>query len=408
MADLREHILLANPHWEVGFIYPYQKERTILNEVQDSLKNNLIIAISGLRRVGKSVILKQCINYLIKSGMPRRNVLYLNLDDVAIEDFISVINAWQAHVPQKIYGNTFCLLVDEVQKVTNWGEKIKSIYDNLNIKILLSGSASLQIKKGNESLAGRITEKIIAPLSFKEFLDFSNRSSDVKSVKQSYYDIYLFRQLPELAINDSLSSKEYIESIVKKALWEDCKNYLNIENSEILESIFSVICKSPGEIIDYEDVAKDFRISRNTSAQYFKALVDCFLVRKLYNYSRNARKSEKKSKKFYPYFTTLHEFVRPYPVDYSKIAETEVAWQTKAGFFYNDQGQEIDFICGDELNKGIEVKMRNKVDDSDLKILIKNKLNLKTLYVIIAKQSIANISDKNITVVRFHELNNYF
>jgi predicted AAA+ superfamily ATPase len=99
----------------------------------------------------------------------------------------------------------------------------------------------------------------------------------------------------------------------------------------------------------------------------------------------------------------LHEYTRPYIPEFSKLAETDVAFQTGAQYFWNERGHEIDFIVGKELDIGIEVKMKKKVTNKDIKWLLNPPFHLSKKLVIVPYGSEAEVEAK---VVYLHSVSN--
>ncbi|MEM4134145.1 MAG: ATP-binding protein [Candidatus Micrarchaeia archaeon] len=410
---LKDTILALNPHWEENFFYSYPLKRKVFTKILNSLSHPLMPTLIGPRRVGKTVLMKQTINHLISEGYLRKNILFFSFDE-EVKEPLEIINAWEEMIAKKVRGSNFFVFFDEIQKLENWASKIKLLYDNLGIKIFLSGSASLEVRKGSESLAGRTVDIFVNPISFDEYLLLSGKKhSEIDEEEWKSYVMYMHKQLPELALYPSIDSKEYITSIVKKVIFEDVKKYYRIEESETIEGIFKFICRDPGQIIIISDLAKDFGISRITASNYLHALEKSFLLRKLYNFSKNARKIEVKAKKYYPFYTSLADYVEL--TDFSKLAEIEVAWKTQADFFWNDRGKEIDFIkLKDKDLTAIEVKTRNMIDKKDIKWLVENRIGAKRRIVITGFDSKYNLAKedkeeiKDIEFLRLHKLESTF
>ncbi|MEM4295380.1 MAG: ATP-binding protein, partial [Candidatus Anstonellales archaeon] len=387
---LKDILLLLNQHWEHDFFYNYPFKRHIYKKLVSYLSTPLILTINGPRRVGKTVLMKQLINHLISEGFSRKNILFFSFDE-EIDEPIEIIKTWEEIIGKKVKGSNYFIFFDEVQNLNNWASKIKILHDNIGVKIFLSGSASLEIKKGHESLAGRSIDISINPLSFDEYLMLSGKAhSDILEQEWENYKFYMHRQLPGLALHSSLDSHDYVSSIVKKVIYEDAKKFYSINEQPILEGIFKTICRDPGQIMAISDIAKDFGISRITASHYINALEKSFLIRKLYNFSNNPRKIEVRAKKYYPYYTTLIDYVSQ--TDLSKIAETEVAWKLNAEFFWNDRGKEIDFI---KNSNAIEVKMRKTIDKNDIKWLIKTELKIKRKIVITMPETKVRLDKKH-------------
>jgi uncharacterized protein len=402
MEDLRLLIDVQNPHWEKDFLYPYSIKRKILTDLGMQLKNNLILSLSGPRRTGKTIALKQLINELILQGFPRENILYFSFDEASYTP-LQIIKAWEGLISKKVSGKNFFIFFDEVQNIEDWAHKLKLIYDNLGLKIILSGSAGLRVRKGSESLAGRTVERHLSALDFEEFLLFSGIGRPTSSNIDSMYMRFLSRQLPELALNESLRPEEYIKNLVKKVIYEDSRHYYNIEYVDVLDGIFKSISSLPGQIINISDISKDFGINRATASSYMSALEGGFLARKLYNYSKNARKTEKRSKKYYPYYTSLIRY--PGRADMGHIAETEAASVLGAEFFYNEKGHEIDFILGPDHDVGLEVKYRKRVDNKDIRTLLTNPIDLKRKAVLVPFECNSELS--GVEVLRLSDLSKF-
>jgi len=112
-----------------------------------------------------------------------------------------------------------------------------------------------------------------------------------------------------------------------------------------------------------------------------RILESSYLVRKLYNYSRNPRKIESKLKKYYPYYTSLTNYVDS-SVDKGRLFETECVFQTNAHYFYNIKGKEVDIVLmkGKETI-GIEVKSGRFVKKRDIYPLISSNFDRKYLLI---------------------------
>ena len=385
MADLKDQILAMNPHWEPGYSCSYELKRESFADLMGLLKNNLIVSVTGPRRVGKTVALRQAIDLLVASGVPRQNILFFSFDDFIVHP-LDLVKQWELFLGKKVTGSQFYLFIDEVQNLDEWAAKVKILYDNLALKIIVSGSAGLQVRKGAESLAGRLLELYMPPIDFDEYLFFSGgEKSSVPSVREEQYFRYMQRQLPELAVMKDLSVVDYITSIVKKVIHEDMKKYFGLRETDIVDSIFKVICNDPGQIIVLSDMAKDFGINRATVSSYLDALERSFLVRKVYNFSRNARKVEVRAKKYYPFYTNLMSYTSN--ADPARMAEAEAAFKLNARFFWNHRGKEIDFLVGEQNDIGVEIKFRKRVDNSDIKWLLSDKLGLSRKIVVVPSTS---------------------
>ena len=293
-----------NPQWENGFEYPYGKRRHIFESLRRSSKSGHITAVYGLRRVGKSVLMKQLINDAIKGGAERRSTFYFSFDE-ELPGFWDAVREFEKYQGRKVDGKSW-LFFDEVQKVPDWRAKIKVLYDSTSARIFVSGSNSSGIRKGGESLAGRINEFYLPELSFREFLDFRGKCGSIDSGLERALELefldYAKRPFPETALKRGLEPKEYAGSIARKIIFEDLPSVFPIDEPELLNTLFQLICKSPGMQFDYGRMASDLGRNRKTISLYMDYLCYGFLARKLLNYSPNALSSEKKLKKARSFF----------------------------------------------------------------------------------------------------------
>ena len=170
--DLR----LLNQHWKEGHFYNFPLQRALYTKLCTALEHRFIVSVLGLRRTGKTTLFLQLIDHLINRGVPRQNILFYTFDEPA--ELEKVINDYLAHFSLNLEQGPFYFFLDEIQKLENWQSKVKIYYDHYpSIKFMVSGSASTLIRKRSESLAGRIFEYTLSPLSYQEFLHFRQRDS---------------------------------------------------------------------------------------------------------------------------------------------------------------------------------------------------------------------------------------
>ena len=100
---------------------------------------------------------------------------------------------------------------------------------------------------------------------------------------------------------DEVKISKYVkEFVLDKIIYIDIPEVFSIDEPSLLETMFSIISAKPGMIVDYESLSNDLKRNRKTISNYILYLEKAFLIKKLYNYSKNILTSEKKLKKFYP------------------------------------------------------------------------------------------------------------
>jgi predicted AAA+ superfamily ATPase len=222
MADIKEVILQSNPWWKEKF-EPHFKPREVYAQIKNFLKLPQIIAFTGLRRVGKTTIMYKIIEDSIKGGFDPKNIVYFSFDEFRDIRIKEVLDRYEELLEKNLREGKYIFLFDEIQKVNNWEEQIKRIYDLFKDKgkIIISGSEALFIKKkSKETLAGRIFEFKVERLSFKEFLGFKDISYKPvsiyeKELKKAFSEFVLTLGFPELV---GVKEKEVIKKYVKESI----------------------------------------------------------------------------------------------------------------------------------------------------------------------------------------------
>lgn len=386
---LIEELRDTNPWWKGPFT-PLFKPREILAMVAPFLPARQILAFTGLRRVGKTTLLYMILKAKLEEGFDPSRIVYFSFDnfrDVAIKEVVTTSAELTGH---NLDEGPSLFLFDEIQKVERWEEQIKRLYDRYPLaKIILSGSESLFIRqKTRESLAGRFFEFFLTPLRFTEFLQFKGVSFSrpqlyFQELRQLFHEYLLCNGFPELIGANQLFVEKYLkENIVEKIIYRDLPQLVPVRDPAIVEQLFMIILLEPGQIIDTNDVASELGLARQTVALYLDYLEKSFLIRKLYNFSRNARKTQRKLKKYYP--TII--LPRLLEGDFGKVLETALVLQLQAEFFWRDAyKREVDVILTTPRLAPVEIKSGNKIDYQNVLYFMK-KFNLTEGYVLTDNQ----------------------
>ena len=176
--DIVEELRLQNLVWDTGKVDITESiiQRGLFDDLKYKLEEKRIISIIGLRRVGKTTLLKLMIEYLLKDMDPER-ICYFSFDLVVEEDPRRLIKIFSEEIikePYLRYEDKVYFFFDEIQKVEDWGDQLKSIQDkDVSVKFVITGSSSMNITKGaGESLVGRTEMNRLDPFSFKEYLRY--------------------------------------------------------------------------------------------------------------------------------------------------------------------------------------------------------------------------------------------
>ncbi len=364
---------------QVPKAYTGQK-REIFDDITRYLDYRQMLIFFGLRRAGKTTLLYQIINFLLSTKTIRPlNILYYTFDEQE-HDLDRLVEVYQQEILQGSIAehDRIYFLFDEVQKLDDWTNKVKMLYDHYpNIKIIMTGSAGLTLTKNTkESLAGRFFEFCIEPFSFDEFITF--KDVPVDKTREHVYKreiINLYREylknggFIEAVAFDEIALKKYIkESLLERVLYKDIPESFGLNRPQLLFRLLTIIAAHPGMYLDYKNLGNDVKVDQRTIAAYISYLEYSLLINKLYNYSGNMLTSEKKIKRIYLANISFVTALRTGTTDYSVLLENFYAGLFKARFFYRSpQKQEVDIITvkHDRLLP-VEIKIKEKLRTKDV------------------------------------------
>lgn len=383
MPEIIDLLLRMNPWWRGRKIEEIEglKPRFQFKELEKYLKVRQIIAIIGLRRTGKTVLMLQLIDKLLKEGVEPKNILYFSFDEILAKEpeiIEQILSTYESEILRGELKNTY-IFFDEIQHVPDWQVILKRYYDSIKgIKFVVSGSASLFMRKAKESLAGRIYEFEIKPLTFEEFLYL--RGFEVKDMllqkfelEKLFYEYVIHGGLPEMIFErDFEKLKKYVNSIIEKIIFFDIPKTFDVKDPFILKEIVDLLAKNPGMLVDFGSLASTLKISRQTVSKYMKYLEKAFLIKLLGNYRGSEFAIARKAKKAYftshslllPSFETEEEFLS----SLSFLVENIVINQLNANFFWKDSLGEINILY---RKIPIEIKFKEKIEKKDLRNILR-------------------------------------
>lgn len=407
MASIRETSVELNPWWK-GPFEPEYKERALYARLQKFLRLRQVVALTGLRRVGKTTLLYKIVHDAIQGGMDPRNVLYFSFDEFRQVQLRDVLKDYEALLERSMGQGRHLVLFDEVQKVDDWPDQLKALYDaHPNVKFVVSGSESLFLRrKSRETLAGRLFEFQVEPLSFREYLAFKGAAYKPiglheKELARAFDEFVRTQGFPELVgVRDMDILRKYLrESIVEKIVFRDLPTLLPIRDATVLESLLNILMEEPGQLIQINELSQELGVSRKTLANYLSFLEQAFLVRKLYNYSTGRRKVERKLRKYYPTVVSVRLLFRDDDASRGRALEWAVVNQLRAEYFWRDPYKnEVDIVLVGKKPVPVEVKS-GKVETGGVETFMKKFKVDKGFVVTRETEGSRTIDGKTIAIV---------
>ncbi|MFN9802365.1 MAG: ATP-binding protein [Bacteroidota bacterium] len=354
-----------------------------------------IQVIFGPRQVGKTTL----VNQMVKK--------YSFGSSVVSADAIDAYNTYWLEQQWEIArikltqsgGKEFLLVVDEIQKIDNWSEKVKSLWDqdtrnNLPLKVIVLGSSRLLIQRGlTESLAGRFETTFMSHWSYSEMLAAFGWNEE----QYVYFGGY-----PGAAslISDQQRWKQYVrESLIETSISKDILMLTRVDKPALMKRLFELSCTYSGQILSYNKMLGQLRDAGNTTtlSHYLTLLSTAGLVTGIEKYSSNIIRKKSSSPKFQVYNTALisalsnesFEDALQNPAVWGRLVESAVGAHllnhSVSGDFaltyWREGNDEVDFVIEQKKIIGIEVKSGAAHNTSGM-AAFKKKFNPDKLVVI--------------------------
>jgi hypothetical protein len=383
-------------------------ERKKYKEIKKLFYYDEIVVLTGMRRVGKTTLMKRIFDELENS-----NKVLLNmenpLDQTLFEelDFNNIpgnLSAMGINTDEKAY-----IFIDEIQNFPKIVLPIKYLYDHYNIKFFVTGSSSYYLKNlFPESLSGRKVIVELFPLDFEEFLvfkgkdiafktDFEEKARKKNLVRYEknkiLYEEYLkYGGFPQVVLAPTIDKKEmYLKDIFSSYFEQDVKSLADFKNINSLRDLIILLISRIGSKIDISKISSILGISRPTVYSYLSFLEQTFFIFLINQFSKNADREMSGAKKVYFCDTGIINYLSNGSGNGS-ILENAVFNNLrqfgKIQYYQNRHGSEIDFVLRD-LNTAIEVKSKAIPQHINKLMRLSNTVGLKN-YFVVSKEFVNN------------------
>lgn len=317
-----------NPWWEKRGIpqkyqFPYRRE--LFGKIVDLVRQGQNIILVGPRRVGKTVVLYQFIQFLLDEGVDSKRIFYLAGDDPSltaeehpVADAVRFLEKIVVGKSLRDEKEKYYLIFDEIQGIEKWAEYFKKYIDlGYPLYLLASGSSSIKmIKTTRQSLIGRAIEVTAYPFSFKEFLSLKYNFSfpqaspldigqpqiikdqveslyreglgKIDLVKKALEDYFIYGGFPETYRMPESEVASYLKTqVIERVLFRDIPDVVEIRNPHLLQQILTFISSESANIINFTNLSSKFSARYETISTYLFYLESAFLINILRKYSRS-------------------------------------------------------------------------------------------------------------------------
>ena len=285
----------------------YVKRDIYLNRLIVRRDNNLIKAITGPRRAGKSFLLDPIFkDYLLSQGVPKDHIISVSFDIEDDETPQELLDRekLKEYLYSQIISKTepYYVFLDEIQEVDGFERIVNGLNKRPNVDVYITGSNSKFLSQEiNTIFRGRSDEVNIMPFTFKEFCQGRN-----ETVNELWKEYYTYGGLPALRKMPTAEQKiAYLQRLWNKTYLDDVVERHHVENREALEAITDALCSAVGSLTNttritntLESVRK-IKITDDTVAKYIGYLEEAFLFKEAKRFNIKGNKYYENIKKYY-------------------------------------------------------------------------------------------------------------
>lgn len=332
-------------------------KKSIKRELQIPEISKRIVIISGVRRCGKSTLIK-------KHFLHKDNTIYINFEDPRLVDFeLQDFNRLEDLLENKYNGH---LLLDEIQNINQWEIYARSAHER-GISLIITGSnASLLSRELGTKLTGRYSQFELFPFNFSEFLVYFNLKRN-KTSFEKYFELGGFPEYLEENIPD------YHRILLRDIITRDIAVRRNLQNENILMRLAVHLLSNIGKDISYNKLSKTLEIkSVRTVIDYCDYLSESYIMDFVPVFSYSAKKQMVNPKKVY---TIDIQFARANSLSFSKdmgrglenIVYLKLRSIYKELFYFRNNVGECDFVVKERNEVILAIQVCWQIDNDNMK-----------------------------------------
>lgn len=322
----------------------------------------VIKIVAGVRRSGKSTLLKLFAQHLRAIGIEENRIVELNFEDF---DNIELCNPKNLHDYIKARmqpGKMIYLLLDEIQQVDQFQRVVDSFFAKGDVDIYLTGNNAKMLSSEIATLlSGRYVEIRMLPLSFKEFLTYHGKGADLVGQYNDYVRFGSFPYVLALDKNKTLIN-DYLESLYNTILLKDVLRRNSFADAMMLESVVRFVYDNVGNMVSTKSIADTMtsngrKIDVKTVERYIQSVQESYFVYQVPRYDIKGKQLLKSLCKYYAVDTGMRQMLlgdRSY--DRGRVLENVVYFELLRRYgkvYVGKYGQlEVDFVV--ETQDGLQ------------------------------------------------------
>jgi predicted AAA+ superfamily ATPase len=366
---MEEILYQYNPWWEDQIdISGIRSRKKLLGKIESRMSEKRAVFLTGLRRVGKTTILKLLVDKLIRNGCNPRDILYISLDDYLIrgKSILDIVSFFRT-LHKISVDQPVILLFDEITYKQGYQQQLKNLIDREKATIVGTSSSSSLLRDQKAFLTGRSVTLEIQPLSFQEYLNFK----DIRVAKkdQQLLDSYFRDYIREGGLPENVlkPSRDYLMNLVDDIIQKDITAFHSLKNPQLIRDYFILLMERSGKQASINKIANILKISPDTSRRYLGYFEETYLVHLLPRWGKTNEKILSPKKVYASDLGIKYLFIGDR--DLGSYFENYIYLQLRRWqqiFYFYQEGIEIDFLTADKTL--IEAKYNKDMTGEQLRM----------------------------------------
>ena len=281
------------------------KRELYLKKIRPFYDSELIKVLIGIRRSGKSVILRQIMDELLESGVSEECIIYLNFEDLEHSHLLTAKSLHRYIKAKRKDGKKYYLIFDEIQNVAEFEKAINSFRSTWDVSIFITGSNS-NILSGELAtlLSGRYVSFKVYPFSFKEVCTLRQIDKDLIT-DEMIIDFVTWGSMPQrYHFTEENEVRILLDDLFNTIVLKDIIQRSNIKDIHTLNRLTEYMMQNPSQTFSVTSISRYFesinrKISNDTLYSYLEAMLSAMLISKAVRYDIRGKRILTRQDKYY-------------------------------------------------------------------------------------------------------------
>lgn len=329
-----------------------------IDKIKKFIDKKLIKVLIGVRRSGKTVLLSQIKQAIIKRGVPKKNIIDINFESLSNKEIVHCDNLYNyvINTAKKLTGKIY-LFFDEIQEVEGWEKAINSFMVDIDCDIYITGSNSnLLSSEFATYIAGRYIQFNVYPFTLSEAKEISILNKQYTNDKDLFLEYLQLGGLPQrFSLPEKTMVNTYLNDVYNSIVIKDIIGRNKIKDIDMLKRILEYLLDNIGNTFSATSITNYFKnekrkISVDTVLNYIQYIKNAIIINSVQRYDLKGKNLIKTNEKYFSIDLGLRNIVKNNnQTDYSKLFENIVyleminrGWEIRIGKL---DEKEVDFVC---------------------------------------------------------------